>query len=702
MSQPRVSEQDLHSLTVPISSRSQSYNSDTYTNTPPSLSPTVPATSSLSGPGMFRGRAKTLASLTTSSKNNSQTELTLREIHLPKDPFVNGQFIEAYLYKDAMECPICFLYYPPYLNKTRCCDQAICSECFVQIKRPDPHPPEHADPTAPPSMAIENDEPEGDHSLIAEPAACPFCVQPEFGITYEPPSFRRGLTYVNQSSAHPFTSSAMSSSSSLSSALGTGGRLSPIGASRRRTTSVSVTSSTVVTTDRIRPDWAQKLASAKAHAARRSAAATALHTAAYLMGDRNQDSETRGFGGFSRRAILRRANTAENSTGGSASTPLNMLALMSERYASSPGPRIDGSYGEGGTTVVGPVPRGGSRRNRIDDLEDMMMLEAIRLSLASEDDRRKREEKDAKKETKKKNKENKKAEKVAKKTGVYPSSANTSTAGLETQQSRVSNIRDQSPSTPGKGKAIPRTGTLQSLDGAPDLSSSRLATAPSESTVVDFQIQSELNQTPSQYSEIVSSLPYGTTSYKPSHLRTLSNASSSTSSIQESIPGSFNVQVGGSNSSVEASPNASGIEIPHRVLAPDNATPPGGGAGTEPMFNFQSLAAMIGRDEKGGKSVHREYSVDANDENELGHQRGESSSSASIEAGLKPDLTDSINTLTESTSTLKPEWASHQNRISSNVNTPEVRITAPSRANSGPLGANAIHDSNAQEGEHDS
>ena len=49
--------------------------------------------------------------------------------------------LEVLLYREAIECPICFLYYPKYLNRTKCCSQLICSECFVQIKRADPHTP---------------------------------------------------------------------------------------------------------------------------------------------------------------------------------------------------------------------------------------------------------------------------------------------------------------------------------------------------------------------------------------------------------------------------------------------------------------------------------------------------------------------------------------------------------------------------------
>jgi len=91
-----------------------------------SASPPSPFGSPPSSSPFFRGRAKTLAALTT-SRNNSQQDMTPQELQLPKDPYVHGHVMEAFLYKDASECPICFLYYPPYLNKTRCCDQPICS-----------------------------------------------------------------------------------------------------------------------------------------------------------------------------------------------------------------------------------------------------------------------------------------------------------------------------------------------------------------------------------------------------------------------------------------------------------------------------------------------------------------------------------------------------------------------------------------------
>ncbi|MCJ1398931.1 SNF1-interacting protein [Xylographa trunciseda] len=589
----RASNININSLTVPILSRSPSYNSDSSSNFSPTQ-PTFSIPSPSAASTLLRGRAKTLATLTTSSKNMPQAELIPREMNLPKDPYVNGQCIEAYLYKDASECPICFLYYPPYLNKTRCCDQAICSECFVQIKRPDPHPPEHADATAPPpeSDSLQGGDLDLDSSLVSEPAACPFCVQPEFGVTFEPPPFRRGLTYVNQLAGNSLAhaTSAMSSSSSLGSFSGNSGFVPPSTINRRRTTSISANSPTVITTDRVRPDWASKLSTARAHAARRSAAATALHTAAYLMGNRNGSPDTRSFGALGRRAILRRGTGADSPSGGSSSTHLNMLALMSERYGAPPGSRGEMEVnGETSPTIFGP-PRGSSRRSRVDDLEEMMLMEAIRLSLASEEDRRKREEKDAKKEAKRKSKEDKKAEKAARKAGVYPTSTNQSTTTLDSPQSGEF-ILDN-----GKGKTVQPNNIGRS--SVPELSSLLSRSAPQGSSM-DDTAQSHLEKSRAQImpNDTLSASPYGNTNYKPSHLRTLSNVSSSASSIADSTADQH--IIGESHSSFEPSPSASGLNIPRAGLQDTftSATPPGGGAGTESMFNFRSLAAMIGTEE---------------------------------------------------------------------------------------------------------
>ena len=577
----------MNSLTVPITSRSQSLNSDTSSNHPgfsptessflPGIGSVLPPSSS-TGSTLFRGRAKTLAALASPSKY-TQSDISPREMQLPNDPFVNGQAIEAYLYKDASECPICFLYYPPYLNKTRCCDQAICSECFVQIKRPDPHPPEHADPTAPAPPTADDHDPD---ELVSEPAACPFCVQPEFGVTFEPPPFRRGLTYINPTLTHPLTnpSSAMSSESSLASGMSNGGRMSPMNVTRRRTTSLSANSPHVITTDRVRPDWHQKLSAARAHVTRRSNAATALHNAAYLMGSRGHEGNGRGIG-FGRRGILRRTSGPDSAS--SNASQLNMLAMMSERYAALNSGRDDDSE-----PSMTPGPRGSSRRNRVDDLEDLMMMEAIRMSLASEEARRSREEKEAKKKAKKEGKENKKAEKVARKTGVFPSSSNRSMAGVSGSVGEASASQASITSTSSRGQTHDQKS--------------------------DQAFNSSLFKDPQEHLERARAqiLPTETSSssYRPSHLRTLSSASSSASSIEGSGAGSFQSDLQGHGSSFNVSPNASGVNIPPSSSLQDpciSGAPPGGGAGTEPMFNFRSLAAMVGDDDKLGQVAHQEY-----------------------------------------------------------------------------------------------
>ena len=73
-------------------------------------------------------------------------------------------------------------YYPSNINHSRCCDQAICTECFVQIKR--------ADPTT--------------THLVSEFASCPYCVQENFGIVYAPPPWRAGINSDGYVSRFPF------------------------------------------------------------------------------------------------------------------------------------------------------------------------------------------------------------------------------------------------------------------------------------------------------------------------------------------------------------------------------------------------------------------------------------------------------------------------------------------------------------------
>lgn len=541
--------------------------------------------------------------------------------------------MEAFLYKDAEECPICFIYYPPYLNKTRCCDQPICSECFVQIKRPDPHPPEHHDPSQP-APAIP--PPEEAESLVSEPSTCPYCQQEEFGVTYEPPPLRRGLSYANNGAANLLGSaaSAMSSSTSLNSM---GSPTLQPSAARRRTTSISANASTVITTDRIRPDWATKLANARNHAARRSAAATALHTAAYLMGN-NSGSDSRGFGfGSSRR--FGRSRDSPSDSGAATPSTADRDARISQ---------LQSALAEARSREPASSRPGATRRSRMDDLEDMMMMEAIRLSLAAEEERKKKEEKAAAKEAKKKEKADKKAEKKAQK-GMYSaggSSASGSALSLSlpgvgrrrgnsgssaflreaTLNQTATNNSTGSVLSNDKGKTVDR-GVTSSPSAPIPIGGSSMGSAM-QSSSARHNVDSGLAAIPQNDTLALTQSPTNATQpEKPSHLRQMSNVSSAASSFVESVPGSLrngNTFRNGSTSSID-SPNASGTHLAGTQGNEDGGSG-SGTPGTEPMFNFRSLAAMIDREDEKDKDSQSEHVEDSS--RRRGHQRGESSASA--------------------------------------------------------------------------
>ena len=605
---PRSSGLNINSLTVPISSRSQSYQSDISANlsaSHPAFSsgPSSPTGQSSTSSQLFRGRAKTLASLAAGTKSQSP-DLTPQEIRLPRDPYVNGLPLEAYLYREVSECPICFLYYPIWLNKTRCCDQPICSECFVQIKRPDPHPPEHEQPG---QQRLPEEEAD---MLVSEVAACPFCVTPEFGVSYDAPPFRRGLAYPNHAHGKPWSNptSAISSTTSLTS-----------NGNRRRATSLSVNAPQVITTDRVRPDWAKKLADARAHALRRSAAATALHNAAYVLGN-NGDQQIRGGLMLGRRRRTLFGDSPAASGSGTPRMPEGMGFIPLLRlYEATNRMNADGS----GDLVSG---RSSSRRNRVDDLEDLMMMEAIRLSLAEDDARQRKQDKENKKEEKKKAKEAKKEAKqeakLAKKNGgssasLYPPGSNDSTSTwATTSMARSTSNLGQQPipeeEVQGKGKAPAqdfagfnplfepsstsntemRDNDKRSGSASPPVTRTRAKENPQGHLEAS---RASIQHTPSAPIPMRSSQP---------HLRQLSNASSVASSFGDSAPSSLRMDLN--------LPSASGSGLDVTAGAQDTSgyrsgTPPAGGNGLEPMLNFRSLAAMIGEEDKGRESEHIEH-----------------------------------------------------------------------------------------------
>ncbi|KAJ8597879.1 hypothetical protein M405DRAFT_802706 [Rhizopogon salebrosus TDB-379] len=242
---------------------------------------------------------------------------------------------EAAVYRGAVECPICFLYYPPNMNHSRCCDQAICTECFVQIKR--------TEPTA--------------THLVSEPAACPYCVQENFGIVYTPPSWRAG---IGSDGTSPLVWVETPKGSQLN---------LPNTAYKRRRKSLGHDSPEVVTTDQIRPDWEAKLAAVRAAVTRRA----------------------------NRRIIMRQVGDR-----------LIPVGVTSGRVHTLP--TGDGQDG-------GEVDTNGGRRRRHrnngqqdigqllgqmglggQDLEELMVMEAMRLSLLEHEEQQRKEEEKRKKE----------------------------------------------------------------------------------------------------------------------------------------------------------------------------------------------------------------------------------------------------------------------------------------------------------------
>ncbi|QRW00273.1 hypothetical protein RhiJN_28291 [Ceratobasidium sp. AG-Ba] len=235
---------------------------------------------------------------------------------------------EAEVYHGATECPICFLYYPPNINRSRCCDQAICTECFVQIKR---------------------SEPTTTH-IVSEPAACPYCVQDNFGVTYEPPTWRSGLVMSTSGSSRPelsrLTGSAVSGSSTDSQG--------PLTSERARRKSVPHQAGEVVTIDTIRPDWEAKLEAVRAAVARRA----------------------------NRRIVMRQVGDR-----------LIPVGITSGRVVPMTGTEGAETSGSGRRSrrqrngASGELPMGMTGH----DLEELMMMEAMRLSLLEHEAQQQRE-----------------------------------------------------------------------------------------------------------------------------------------------------------------------------------------------------------------------------------------------------------------------------------------------------------------------
>jgi hypothetical protein len=426
----------------------------------------------------------------------------------------------------------------------------------------------------------------------------------------------------------------MSSSSSLHSQGAANGH------SRRRTTSLGANEPSVVTTDKIRPDWAKKLSDARAHALRRAAAATALHNAAYVLG--NAENAGRFTLGRRRRTLF--GNDSSSGSGADLGS-VGALLAAAERHGTS------GSRPDQASQDLFPG-RHSSRRSRIEDLEELMMMEAIRLSLAAEEERKRKEEKETekqkKKEEKQKAKDQKKAEKAAKKSALYPSGRNASNFSQQTAES--------STAPTGKGKAVDRSGSAGS-DAAPTGPTISLTEPIPTETKPKDDAQRHLEQSRAQIGfhasepAQISPNPFTNQPYHRHALRNLSNASSSASSFAESANLDSPANMA---SSFEPSPNASGLNLAGEPGL-RSETPPGGGAGTEPMFNFRSLAAVIGDEDKehAAGSVHHLERVATPASSENGAD-GTPAGSASN------PFEDSAHTLEDSALTLRPTAQEHE------------------------------------------
>jgi hypothetical protein len=290
------------------------------------------------------------------------------------------------LYGDAEECPICFLFYPRMLNRSRCCAQPICTECFVQMRRLEPHFPHDEDGGAGDTNTGgtgEIDTETDPNKLISEPVKCPFCAVDEFGVTYVPPvdlcvgmeGKRRPGEYklrvderieeegeegedeaaesieddeapTELELADPFCEKNTNKKTKKNNvkrvtkkAPSTAVAVVIAPVMRKRRESVPANDGSVITVDSIHPDWEAKLLSARTKMARRSAAATALHATSLMA------SDARGRRGGTAGAIA----SARSSAGG-------VRGLASEQQ-----------------------------------LEDLLVEQALRLSLLDEEERQLRE-----------------------------------------------------------------------------------------------------------------------------------------------------------------------------------------------------------------------------------------------------------------------------------------------------------------------
>lgn len=379
---------------------------------------------------------------------------------------------EAAVYRGAVECPICFLYYPPNINYSRCCAQAICTECFVQIKR---------------------NEPTTTH-LVSEPAACPYCVQENFGIVYTPPLWRSGI----DGSSHLWSDSPKGSQQSLNT--------NPsLLTHKRRQKSYSADSPEVVTIDQIRPDWEAKLATVRAAVARRA----------------------------NRRIIMRQIGDR-----------LIPVGVTSGRVHTLSPEEAGGESSEGG----------GSRRSRRrqqnannpfeqylgQDLEELMVMEAMRLSLLEHEEQQRKEAEERKKKEKAEAAEIPQLEPSS----AGPSNLGSSLAPTAPMSTTPCSLHTSTSPSPSSTPSLPEANrhSLGPLQVHPKSGSSSASRSPSPAVGSRSSTSNELSLPP--FSTLAAAL--STTSAASAFLaHNNGNHSSSPSISNDTSPSQFDVNAAG-------------------------------------------------------------------------------------------------------------------------------------------------------------
>jgi len=75
-------------------------------------------------------------------------------------PLSRGRVDPSDVQEGYEECPICFLYYTGGLNRSKCCKKGICTECYLQVRRPN------------------------------QPTNCPFCNHSQYIVSFTGPLSR--------------------------------------------------------------------------------------------------------------------------------------------------------------------------------------------------------------------------------------------------------------------------------------------------------------------------------------------------------------------------------------------------------------------------------------------------------------------------------------------------------------------------------